>query len=93
MAVRVALGASPRSVEGLVLRQGCVIAAFGVSGGLVLSFGLSRFLQQHLYDVRPFDVWIYSGVAGALALVVLLASYVPAHHAARLDPVRTLKQE
>jgi putative ABC transport system permease protein len=93
MAVRLALGATPRALERLVLRQGLTIAAVGVPGGVLLALGSSRFLQQYLYDVRPFDAWVYGGVAGVLVLVVLLASYVPAHQAARLDPVRTLKQE
>ena len=75
MAVRVALGASPRAIEALVVRQGLLIAILGVAGGFVLAFVLSRFLQQYLYEVRGFDMWIYSGIAALLALVVLLASY------------------
>ena len=92
MAVRVALGASPRKIEALVVRQGVFIALYGVTGGLGLAFVLSRFLRQHLCDVQPFDAWIYGSIAALLALVVLVASYVPARQAGRLDPLQALKE-
>ena len=75
------------------MRQGLVIAILGVAGGLVLALALSRFLQRYLYDVGSFDLWIYGGIAALLALVVLLASYLPARQAARLDPLLALKAE
>ena len=88
-----ALGASPRSTAAMVVRQGVVIAIGGVAGGLALALTLSGFLRQYLYEVQPFDPWLYGGIAALLTLVVLLASYIPARRAARLDPLVALRQE
>ena len=93
MAVRAALGASPNSIARLLIRQGIIIALYGVAGGLGLSAVLSRLMNQFLYDVQPFDGGIYAGAGAMLAAVVLAASYVPARRAARVDPLQALKQE
>jgi hypothetical protein len=93
MAVRVALGASPSSIEALVMRQGVTIAGAGIGVGLLLAFALSGYLREWLLNVSPFDRWAYAGVALGLAIVVLLACYLPARRAGRVDPVGALKQD
>jgi putative ABC transport system permease protein len=93
MAVRVALGAAPRSIEGLVMTDGAIIACTGVLAGVGLALALSGYLRDYLFQVSPFDGWAYAGVALALALVVLLSCYLPARRAGRVDPLTALKGE
>ena len=93
MAIRVALGAAPASIVRLVMRDGVRIAAVGVATGLALALMESRYLRVYLYEVSPLDVWAHAAVAMALASVVLIASYLPARRAARIDPVASLKRE
>jgi putative ABC transport system permease protein len=93
MAIRVALGAAPASIVRLVMRHGVRIAVVGVATGLALALSGSRYLRVYLYEVSPLDVWAHAAVATALASVVLIASYLPARRAARVDPVASLKRE
>ncbi len=93
MAIRVALGAAPSSIVRLVMRHGVRIAVVGLSTGLALALMGSRYLRGYLYEVSPLDAWAHAAVAVALAGVVLVASYLPARRAARLDPVASLKRE
>jgi putative ABC transport system permease protein len=91
--VRMALGATRRDVNGLVLRHGGMVAAAGVAVGLVGAVGLTRFLTTLLYDVQPVDPATYLVAALAVVIVSLLASYIPAHRAAKVDPMQSLRGE
>jgi putative ABC transport system permease protein len=89
--VRMALGASPADVLRLVLRQGTVLALTGIAIGLVASVAVVRGLHAVLYEISPWDplAWIVS--AGTLLAVSLLASWIPARRALRVDPVLALR--
>jgi ABC-type antimicrobial peptide transport system permease subunit len=89
--VRMALGAEQRDVVRLVVRHGARIAGIGCSIGLVLALGASRGLSVFLYGVNAFDPTTFAGVVAALAAAALLASYLPARTAARVNPVVALR--
>ena len=89
--VRLALGASPRDVVMLFVRQGGVIAGAGLMMGFVLALGLARALSGALFGVQPFDVAGMATIGAALLLIVLVASYWPARRAARVDPMMALR--
>jgi ABC-type antimicrobial peptide transport system permease subunit len=91
--LRMALGASQTSVFRLVLGQGLVLAMLGLTVGLIAAVGVARFLETVLFEVEPFDLPVYLGVALLLGLVTLVAGYVPAHRASALDPAEVLKAE
>jgi hypothetical protein len=91
MGVRLALGARPRDVQALVLAQGMRMLLAGVVVGLAGAFGLARLLRSLLYGVTPTDVWAYVAVTGALAAVAVLACWLPARRAARVDPMTSLR--
>jgi putative ABC transport system permease protein len=91
--VRLALGASPRDVVGLFLRQGGVIAAAGLAGGVALAAGVARALSGALFGVEPFNLTSIAPLAAVLLGVVFLASYWPARRAARIDPMSALRIE
>jgi putative ABC transport system permease protein len=91
MVVRVALGARPSSIEVLVVGQALPIIAIGVSSGVTLALALSRYVGEYLFRVSPLDGWMYAAVAVILALVVTMASYLPARAAGRTDPLIALK--
>lgn len=89
--VRMALGASRRGVSLMVLRQGLALAGAGVAIGLVVSAAATRALAGMIYGVSTRDPLTFLGVAGVLLVVAALASLVPAHRAARLDPLEALR--
>lgn len=91
--LRVALGAHPRDVLKLVVGQGLVPVTIGLAFGLAVSFGLLRLLSSLLYGVRPSDPLILTAVSVALLGSALLASYVPARRATRVDPTIALRYE
>lgn len=91
-----ALGASPTDVLRLVMRQGAVLAVTGVGIGLVGAIAAVRGLQAVLYEISPWDplAWIVSAgtlLGVALLGVALLASWIPARRAPRVDPVTALR--
>jgi predicted permease len=93
MGIRTALGATPRSIVALVMRQGAALAAIGIAAGLAASVVLARVLGTLLYDVPATDRLTYGATAALLAGVTLLASLVPARRAARVDPATALRAE
>jgi putative ABC transport system permease protein len=91
--VRLALGATPAHVVRGIVRHGVGLAGFGVAIGLWAAYALSRFMQGILYDVAPTDAVTYLGVAALIVACAAAASVLPARWAARLDPVRALRDE
>jgi predicted permease len=89
--VRMALGASPRDVLRLVLRQGATLALTGVGIGLTAAIAVVRALQSVLYEISPWDPLAWIGSAATLLAVSLLASWIPARRALRVDPVVALR--
>ncbi len=91
--VRVALGATVRSIVGLVLRQGFGLVCGGAVLGLVAALGLTRYVAALLYDVKPIDPSTLAGVIALLAVVALVACWLPARRAAKVDPMVALRAE
>jgi predicted permease len=91
--IRMALGARPREVLGLVLRQGAVLLAGGLAAGALAAWGLSRLLRGLLYGVAPYDPPTFAAMAALLAATAVAATWLPARRAARLDPVEALRVE
>src|SRR5207247_1946255 len=91
--IRMALGADRRSVGRLVVGQGARLALGGLGIGVLASVGVSRLLSALLYGVRPGDPATLAGVALALGGVALLASWLPARRASRVDPMVVLREE
>ena len=91
--VRMALGAQRRDVLSLVLRQGGGMALLGIGVGLGIAFATMRFLAFFLYGVSPFDPATFIGVVGALLGTCMLASWIPARRATRVNPMTALKPE
>jgi predicted permease len=93
LGIRMALGATPRGIRVLVVRHGVVIALAGVTLGLAGALVVGRFMQSLLFGIKPTDPLTFSSIAVLLGLVALVASYVPARRAARIDPMLALRRE
>ncbi len=91
--VRMALGADRRDVSRMVLRQGLILAVVGVAVGLVAAVGLTRLMSSLLYGVEATDPVTFGVVAVMLTAVALVASYLPALRASRIDPLEALRFE
>jgi len=91
--IRIALGADRSEVLGMVMWQGAKLAILGVGIGIAAALGLTRSLSSLLYDVRPSDPPTFIATTFILVGVALLASYVPARRAMRVDPMVALLQE
>jgi ABC-type antimicrobial peptide transport system permease subunit len=95
--IRIALGATPSRVVGMLLRQGLALTAIGAAIGLVLSFALERVLAHTLsgllFGSSSVDPLLLGGVIAPLAAVAILACYVPARRAARLHPMLAMRVE
>jgi putative ABC transport system permease protein len=91
--IRMAFGAGIRNVLKMVIREGLMLGLAGVELGLIGSWGLTRYLESLLYGVRPSDPSTFALVAVAMILAVLLACFIPARRAARVDPMIALRYE
>jgi predicted permease len=91
--IRLALGASRADVLRLILRRGILLTVLGLVIGLGLSFGVTRFLQSLLLGVSSTDALTFVGVALLLSAVVLVACFIPARRAMRVDPMQALRYE
>lgn len=91
--IRVALGAQRSDVLRLVINQGMIFVGSGVVAGLVGSLGLTRLMSALLFGVSPTDVGTFTSVAFLLACIALLACWIPARRATRVDPVIALRTE
>jgi putative ABC transport system permease protein len=91
--IRLALGARPGQILAATVGQGAGLSAVGMLFGLVGAFALTRYLGSLLYGVSGIDVPTFAGVSAALLVVALLASYLPARRAARIEPVVALRHE
>ncbi|MEO5823432.1 MAG: ABC transporter permease [Vicinamibacteraceae bacterium] len=89
--IRVALGALPRDVRWLVVREGAVLCAAGLGAGVIGALGLTRWLATELHGVSPFDPLTYLAVVATMTLVTLLACLVPTRRAMRIDPLIVLR--
>lgn len=93
LGLRMALGAQPGQVLGLVLRQAMVLSLIGVVIGVAGSLAATPLLAKFLYGVKAHDMLTLVLVSSLLMAVTFVASYVPARHATKIDPMRTLRHE
>ena len=91
--LRMALGASPGNVMGMMLRQGLVLAGIGLAMGLAGAVAATHLLTKMLFEVKPGDPVTYAGVTVVLGVVALAATYIPARRATTVDPLVALRQE
>ncbi|HEY6333845.1 MAG TPA: FtsX-like permease family protein, partial [Blastocatellia bacterium] len=91
--VRMAIGATRPRVMRLVIGQGAIVVAVGLAVGLVGAFALTRLMSSLLYSVTPTDTATFVFVTAVLALVSLVACYIPARRATRVDPMVALRYE
>jgi putative ABC transport system permease protein len=91
--VRMALGAQQRDVLGMVLKKGFVLLAAGICIGVLVSFGLTRFLASQIWGVSPTDPWTFGAVVALVVISGLAACLWPARRAASVDPMVALRYE
>ena len=91
--VRMALGAQREDVLGLVTKLGLKLTGVGIGIGILLAFGLTRLMSAILYGVKPFDPLTYAAVAFGLGCVAMLACFIPARRATKVDPMVALRYE
>ncbi len=91
--IRMALGAHPSDVLGMVARLGLKLTLIGLAIGIALALGVARLISTFLYGVKPSDPLTYAAVAVALAVVAFLACYIPARRAIKVDPLVALRYE
>jgi ABC-type antimicrobial peptide transport system permease subunit len=93
IAIRMALGASRRNVVGIVLRQALTLLALGIAVGLLIAVATTRGASSLLFGLQPNDPRAFAGASVLLIVIALLASFLPALKASRVDPVVALRYE
>jgi len=93
LGLRLAIGAQPRQVLLLVLKQGLLLTVFGIAIGLAAAFALTRLLSGLLFGVEAVDASTFTTISLLLVVVSLLACYLPARRAMRIDPLQALRYE
>ena len=93
LGIRMALGAQSRDILSLVIKQVIAIVAIGLAVGIAAALGLTRFMSDMLYNVRPNDPTTIAAVVALLAVVALVACYLPARRAIDTDPIVALRHE
>jgi ABC-type antimicrobial peptide transport system permease subunit len=91
--IRMALGATSRDVERLVMREGARTTTIGVAIGLILALGIGKLVSGLLYRVSPFDPVVLTAAVVVLAFAAMLACYLPARRATRIVPLDALRSE
>jgi ABC-type antimicrobial peptide transport system permease subunit len=91
LGIRIALGASPRSVAAQTTRQGILIALAGAALGLLLFAGTTRFLRGFLYGIAPWDALAITGATLLLLFLAAIAAWIPARRAGSVDPTEALR--
>jgi ABC-type antimicrobial peptide transport system permease subunit len=91
--VRLAMGAEPRTVARMILRQGGLVTMLGIVAGLIAALAGSQLIRTLLYGVSPRDPIVFSLTTVALLVVALLACWLPARRASRLSPLQALRTE
>jgi predicted permease len=93
MGIRKALGARPRDVAWPILREALMLTALGVAIGLPVALALGRVVRHFLYEIEPHDPITIIGTLGIMVAVAVLATWIPARRAARIDPMVALRYE
>jgi predicted lysophospholipase L1 biosynthesis ABC-type transport system permease subunit len=91
--VRLAMGARREDVMGMILRRAAWLTGIGVGAGLLLAFGLAHGVASLLYGVSPNDPAVFGSITAAIVAIALLASWLPARRAARIDPMVALRDD
>ena len=91
--IRIALGAERRDVLVMILREASSLAALGAAIGVVAAAALSRYIRAMLFGITPADPGTIAGAVAVMMLVALLAGWLPARKASRLDPMIALRHE
>lgn len=91
--IRLALGASRGDVLSMVLRRGAILTGAGLTAGIIGALCLTNFMEKMLFETKPFDALTIVSVSTLLALIALMASYLPARRATKVDPLVTLRYE
>ena len=91
--IRMALGAQPGAILKLIVGRGLFLVGIGVAVGVVASFGLTRFIENMLFGVKPTDPLTFAAIVVLLGVVALLACLIPAQRAMRVDPIVVLRHQ